>query len=851
MSWRTEAKVRLSSARRRLSRLRTEIARWGLLAVLLGSALGFGAQHTTPLLLAAFGAAAVAALVAGSLYRVPRLVWCVVALGAFTALQLLPLPVALVELLSPAAADVWRDAFSGFRESPRSFVPLSVDPAATVLEVVKLAGLVCVLLSALVIRAHYGASFLATVVFIGATTTAAITLVHGATGMTRVYGLVDPGFDVATWSVGPLLNGNHLVAYANLGWFAGLGLLVGARGQLPVWVLAPGCGALALAIVLSQSRVGILLFAAGTLILGLKRMRLPRSRIETAAGTTLLAIAGLALLGVLLGGDRLSRESGSLSLGGRADLWRSSLDLLRDFPVFGVGRGAYETAFQPYRPVGEYPSNIVFSHPENLPLQWLAEWGIPAGLLVLIGCCVLLSRLIRSAEPDDWTATGLVLGLSALFVHNLVDFSLEIFAVSAAAAVVVGALSAPVELVRPARVRVPLGAAAATALAAAAALLLRAAPSQVERRELAQTYRSLPADTKAAPESLLREVRAAVARHPGDAYFPLLAGLLARRRSDDPLPFLGRALERAPVNGSVHLALAAALAERGTRGQALMHLRFAAIHDTVLRGQALSLAAGWGRQAAVVASAFPEEQPGEELLPDVCALLEERERVDCFRLVGKRARHSALARWPLANGLLDLAEARRGQCVVVEPCRKEVLALLQGSDARYGWQSAYLRARVVALDALPAVAAQTLLSECPARPEAIRCAEAAVRHAERAKDIDLILRAGERYVRVSCPGSACAAAHDSMAALLERSGAPSKALEHRRAAVDDAPTAARWLAVSEAATNLRSSSIAALALERALGSPEMSEPDRKRAQALRERLGLKDAPFELSISGER
>jgi hypothetical protein len=220
-------------------------------------------------------------------------------------------------------------------------------------------------------------------------------------------------------------------------------------------------------------------------------------------------------------------------------------------------------------------------------------------------------------------------------------------------------------------------------------------------------------------------------------------------------------------------------------------------------------------------------------------------------VVAKRPRQSTLARWPLANGLLDLAEARRGQCAVAEPCRREILALLHGSDARYGWQSAYLRARVVALDAMPAVAAQTLLSGCPARPEASQCAEAAVRHAARTTDIDLIVRAADRYVAVSCPGPDCATVHDAVAALLERSGAPSKAFEHRRAAVDHAPTAARWLAVSEAATRLDSISIATLALERATGSPEMSAPDRKRAQALRERLGSAVGVFELSASGER
>src|SRR5262249_42314295 len=94
--------------------------------------------------------------------------------------------------------------------------------------------------------------------------------------------------------------------------------------------------------------------------------------------------------------------------------------LLRDHPWFGVGRGAFESVFPVYR---LSPGNLVYTHAENFPVQWAAEWGIPVALaaLVALGWAFAPARLgvTRSAA----SAGGWV-GVLILLLQNMVDLAL-------------------------------------------------------------------------------------------------------------------------------------------------------------------------------------------------------------------------------------------------------------------------------------------------------------------------------------------------------------------------------------------------------------------------------------------
>lgn len=135
-----------------------------------------------------------------------------------------------------------------------------------------------------------------------------------------------------------------------------------------------------------------------------------------------LAVVGVAVLSWPAARDRL------LSIGtvtGRVDLWAATLGLVKDNWLLGVGPGNFVDALPRYQSEGfaarvgtEFPADS----PHLIPLQWLADGGVPLLLANLVLCCAVLwvgARNIRlTADKDE--ALFLIGGLAAVFSFGLV-----------------------------------------------------------------------------------------------------------------------------------------------------------------------------------------------------------------------------------------------------------------------------------------------------------------------------------------------------------------------------------------------------------------------------------------------
>ena len=71
----------------------------------------------------------------------------------------------------------------------------------------------------------------------------------------------------------------------------------------------------------------------------------------------------------------LHRAEDIMSLSRREILWATSIAFATQYPLFGIGPMHYA-----------YFATEVAAHPHNAVLQWLAEWGIPATLLLTSVC---------------------------------------------------------------------------------------------------------------------------------------------------------------------------------------------------------------------------------------------------------------------------------------------------------------------------------------------------------------------------------------------------------------------------------------------------------------------------------
>lgn len=142
------------------------------------------------------------------------------------------------------------------------------------------------------------------------------------------------------------------------------------------------------------------------------------------AGTAL--VATLAML-PFLGTERFQRlfdlQSGTGFL--RLQLWRSSWQMLRDHPWFGVGPDNFLYAYRSYYLLPQAWQEPNLNHPHNWLLDWATRLGLP-GLLLAIGWFGVMIRQqwqgIRQGKQAV-LSLGLLAAIGAALAHGLIDAS--------------------------------------------------------------------------------------------------------------------------------------------------------------------------------------------------------------------------------------------------------------------------------------------------------------------------------------------------------------------------------------------------------------------------------------------
>lgn len=745
--------------------------------------------------------------------RLSRRARAVVGLGlglvAIGILQCTPLPRSVVEFVSPGAADVWVRSVDPLGEPAPTWMTLSLDPTATRIEVLRHSLYLATVIAALFIAARRdGSRWIQRCLIASAAVIAVVAVIHAAVGADHVYGFYEPRTGVGI--IAPLLNSNHLAAYANVGLILALASLFADEPVLPRTLLVGVVLGLVGAQIWLASRgaVAALLFAAA----GLGAATLGRKR-PAIVGPMVVALGGV-IMGVV------AMAPGSVS--GLTDPDFSKLALtgsvfvrmVPSFPLVGVGRGAFESSFPAFR---EGTMFIVWTHPENLVAQWTSELGVPVTVvsLAVLGWVFRPTTLRRTRS----TALGPWLVIAATVLHNMVDFNMEtpcvVVALCGCAGIV---LRGDVDPGDGRHADLPAGGLRlgwpilASVIGSTIGIILAftAGPELVDDR--ASLRSAVPVEASSDSDFAAR-LSGAIHRHPAEPYFRYLGGERSELVGDgDTVMWAGRCLERAPVYPPAHFLLARHFRHRSP-SQARLEYRIAAeqSNEAPSVGAVLPLVTGFEDVIALT----PSNAHALEFLEEVSVAVASRLPATRVQVDAELLRRQPTLAAPLIrrshDAILDLRDAP--WCVSQVPvCVQDaLLAALAAEHAAPERCAPYTDRAWVRFWMGSTEDAVTLLEEAATHvQDAPNCLEELANIGTSAQRFDVATGAVDRLARAPCSvGYPCLENILRAAAIEGERGGTARSVVLLRRAVEvapDDPTALQRLAAAASAAGMHAES---------------------------------------------
>jgi len=376
-------------------------------------------------------------------------------------IQLLPLPAALVNAVSPGAGRV-RSAlqFAPLNATASGWTTLSIDTDATL---AALATVVLGVLSFWISRSVFGSGgntrhVCRALAIIGAA--AAIMAVVQRAVTPRLVLFVSSPEARSAFPFGAFINRNHMAGWllliaAPVGGYLIARLRTHPASREREWrfalkrLLSSGATVTGLTLViivgvllLTLSRSAVIGLGAAAVVLWLLgRSRLQLDRTQAPA---LLAAAGAILVVTMFFIDLdgwATRLQESFDTGpadyNRIRIWQETLPIVRDFWLTGTGAGTYSDAMTQYQQsriwVGSMQRWAHFNNAHSHYVQLVSEGGLLLVIPVLVGLVAFVRVAVRAARTDKgemfWVRAGAVAGLAGLAVQSIWEVSLTMPAI--------------------------------------------------------------------------------------------------------------------------------------------------------------------------------------------------------------------------------------------------------------------------------------------------------------------------------------------------------------------------------------------------------------------------------------
>ena len=245
----------------------------------------------------------------------------------------------------------------------------------------------------------------------------------------------------------PFMNQNHFAGWTAMVMSLAMGAFAGGMARADVrpglrnrilWFSSPRAGKMmltlmavllmALSIVLTRSRGGLLALMATGLISALWMLR-RQSGFRRALGG--VSVAAIVVLVMYTGGAGTTIERfGNTSRVSRTQIWKDTWRVIKDNPFAGTGLNTFGIAMLHYQDPSQRPASAaVEAH--NDYLQLISEGGVLLGIPILAAIFIAAREVLRRFREgaDDvetyWLRAGAVIGLCAIGLMESYDFTLQ------------------------------------------------------------------------------------------------------------------------------------------------------------------------------------------------------------------------------------------------------------------------------------------------------------------------------------------------------------------------------------------------------------------------------------------
>jgi O-antigen ligase len=446
-----------------------------IVACIAWGALAFGAVYAWAFVPLAIGCATCGAVALLALRpRRPPLRALAAAfafIGAAIAAQIVPLPGGLIDRVSPRADVFVAYSAPGLADvadpsQPEPTRAISIDPSRTELGLGLFCAFALFALGVSRVASVTGGRPLAATIVVFGIFMAVVGIAQHELTLNDKHPLIY-GFWKAqgTAPFGPFVNPNHFGGWMLMatslalamfldGFQVCVALVATRRDDRRSLLGTPELGAsllfggaylvMALSLLMTRSRSALGAFMVAGMVAAVlvnRRQASRRVRLAMAAGFAALMFGSVAWAGLDTTISKFveANRDGS-SVTGRLSAWRDTVRIVRDFPLTGTGLNTYGIAMELY----QTERSIHFQEAHNDYLQIAAEGGLLLAVPIVVAL-VIFARTVRRRFDEApkqgatyWVRVGAVLGLVAIALQSLLEFSLQMPGNAALFAVLVG-----------------------------------------------------------------------------------------------------------------------------------------------------------------------------------------------------------------------------------------------------------------------------------------------------------------------------------------------------------------------------------------------------------------------------